>query len=150
IPPTMIERALEHRGVRQMLTEALSWGRCFGGCVVYPGIEDGLQEDRPLDLGRVRRMRDEFEIYDARWARPRGNTLSSLADVDVFQLEDPISGKIRYVHRSRLLVTRGAPTGRRERAQMLGRDFSVMQRAYEPLRQFNQAYKSVELLMNEA
>jgi hypothetical protein len=60
------------------------------------------------------------------------------------------SGGISYAHESRTVVFRGAHTGAQERQANLDWDFSVLQRPYEALRQFDAIYKAAEIMMTDA
>jgi 8-oxo-dGTP pyrophosphatase MutT (NUDIX family) len=53
------------------------------------------------------------------------------------------------VHESRLIVFEGAPTAQRERLINRGWSLSVMQRAYDVLRQFNVGWQAVENMMSD-
>jgi uncharacterized protein len=155
VPPTPVERELDRIDLRNVLTTALSRGRCMGGAVIDPGITDSQSPELPLKLSTdgspaVGGYASEWRIYDARHARPKNGVFAPHVGVQVYELEDPVTGARRYVHASRLLVTRGAPTAERERMSLEGWDYSVLQKAYEPLRQFNQAYKGAEVLMTDS
>ena len=150
-PPTKIELELERCQLRHHLNEAIQWGRCYGGAVVYPGIRNGSPEDTPIDdNGTIGRISDSWQVFDARFALPYNGRYDPNVGVQVYRLMNCATGAVHDVHASRLLITRGAPTGHREQLSLQGWDYSVLQKAYEPLRQFNQAYKAAELLITDA
>lgn len=145
---------MEAIDVRGKLVEGLRWGRAFGGAGLLIGADDGRDATLPLiperakDLSYLyaidRRMLWPMSYYD----QP-GDPKLGQVETYMVTIIGGTAFQTSVVHESRLILFRGANTGIRERVQLAGWDLSVMQRAYEILRQFNTGWKAVETLMTD-
>jgi phage-related protein (TIGR01555 family) len=139
-------------GVRVAMRDGFSWGRLFGGCVMVVGAEDGRLAIEPLDEANIRSI-TFLSHYDRRRAWPftyyKDPTDPKFGQPEVWQLNG-LSGGVTYVHETRTIVFRGARTADRERQQMQDWDYSVLQKAYSALRQFNTNTNAAELLITDA
>lgn len=145
-----IERELAAHNVRKRLRMLHTWARVFGGAVLYLGVNDGQPEYAPVDLNRVGSIARHWRIYDARRAWPHDQNYDPEVGPRLYRLMDLRGGVERVVHVSRLIVAGGADTGAEERLALNSWDYSVLQACWEPLRQFNQAHKSTEIMMSDA
>lgn len=139
---------------RAKVQEGERWGGLFGGAALLVGADDGRPASMPLIPERAksvsyiyvldRRMLWPFSYYD----QP-GHPKLGQPETYLVTATNSIAGIQQVVHESRLIVFRGAPTGLRERVQMNGWDFSILQRPYEVLRQYNVGWNSLELMMTD-
>lgn len=140
--------------VRSKLQEGWTWGDLFGGGAVILGADDGRPASMPLVPERVKAVSYIYPI-DRRMLWPWSYYTTpgdpKLGQVEQYQVT-PVSannGPTQIVHESRLLIFRGAPTGIRERVMMNSWDYSVLQRPWEVLRQYNVGWNSLELMMTD-
>lgn len=136
---------------REHLQDGIRWGRAFGGGAVLLGCDDGLDAIEPLDASRAEDI-DWLHSFDRRllWPASYYDEPGPKFGKAKTYLVTTIGGyaySTAEVHESRLLIFGGAPTADRERIALAGWDLSVLQRAYEILRQFNSGWKAVETLM---
>lgn len=143
---------LEELEARSVLADGIRWGRCYGGGAILLGADDGRDSSQPLiperakDLSYLyvldRRLLWPLSYYDEpghpKMGKARSFLVTSIGGMSYSQQE---------VHESRLVLFGGAPTGIREKVEMAGWDMSVLQRAYDVLRQFNTGWKAVETMM---
>lgn len=150
----IISEKMESLDARGKLMEGIRWARAFGGAAVLLGCDDGRDAEKPLVPERAKDL-SYLYVIDRRMLWP----LSYYNEPGHPKLGQPKTYMVTIlggdtfatsiVHESRLILFRGAPTGARERMQLFGWDLSVMQRAYDILRQFNTGWKAVETLMTD-
>lgn len=144
-------RDLDARGKFQ---DGERWGSLFGGAALLVGADDGRPASMPLMPERAkaltylyvldRRMLWPFSYYDA-----PGHPKLGQPETYLVTPASAIAGIAQVVHESRLILFRGAPTGLREKVMMNGWDYSILQRPYEVLRQYNTGWNSLELMMTD-
>ena len=146
----------------QRVRAAWTWGRLFGGAVLYLVTDEGrdIPQDEPLDEARLRKVlaltvldkRDliPFEIYDdpadpkfgavktyrVNSAGPVGNVSAQIVNVTI--------------HETRLIIFEGALTTNRERQSNQGWALSVLQRPYDVLRTFNTSFQALANILQDA
>ena len=137
----------------QIVRDAATWGRLYGGAVVLIGADDGQDAREPLDESRIRSL-SFLQVYDRRRAWPdqwyENSYDPRYGSPRLFRLTNYRTGMMSLVHESRLLLFRGAHTGDQERWMNQDWDFSILQRPYEAIRQFSAIYKAAELMMTDA
>ena len=96
---------LSRINAKQELTEALKWGRLFGGSLVVAMVDDGQDFDQPVNLNAIRAVR-QLRVYD----RHRVTWTSGDLDMDamsmnfgkpMFYTVQPLYGVPYRVHHSR-------------------------------------------------
>lgn len=138
--------------VNTKLRRAMTWGRLYGGCVVFVGADDGQPADTPLQVDNVRAV-NFLDVYDRRRAWPEASYQSTrdplFGEPEIFCLQS-LQGGTSYVHQSRLLIFRGAETDDQTRAQMQGWDYSILQCLYDTLGLFDDSYRAARLMLSDA
>jgi phage-related protein (TIGR01555 family) len=137
--------------------EAATWGRLFGGGIIFVGALDGAAADQPLVDERCKGVRF-LRVMDRRDVRPSSfyqDALSpKLGQPETYEIMPPAQNGVAIpsarVHESRLIIFEGVLTSPRKRQQNGGWSLSVLQRMYEVLRDFNQSWSSVSHLMTDA
>lgn len=151
---TAVAEKFEALGVRGKLAEGVRWGRCYGGGALILGADDGREAHEPLNLNAVRDLTFLYAV-DRRLLWP----VTYYTDPEDPRVGEPetysvttingMASSTSVIHESRLVIFRGAPTGARERLALASWDLSVLQRAFDVLRQFNTGWKAVETLMTD-
>lgn len=145
---------LEALVVDSRYADGIRWGRGYGDGAILIGADDGRSADRPLIPERARDV-NYLHVMDGRYYWPltyyRDAGNPQLGEPELFGVMPPGNSAqpLAIVHESRLIRFGGAPTGDQERAVNQARDYSVLQRAYEPLRAFNTGFKAVEILLTD-
>jgi phage-related protein (TIGR01555 family) len=145
---------LEALVVDARFADGVRWGRGYGDGAILIGADDGRSADKPLIPERARDV-NYLHVMDGRYYWPltyyRDAGNPQLGEPEIFGVMPPgnSSQPLAFVHESRLIRFGGSPTGDQERAANQSRDFSVLQRAYEPLRAFNTGFKAVEILLTD-
>jgi uncharacterized protein len=141
--------------VRQVFTEAGRWGRLFGGAAILIGADDGRPAEKELVPERARDV-DWLYVVDRRYlwpltyyTDPRSRNYGKPETFMVSPTGSAVNKSPQIVHESRLILFGGAPTAEQERIQNGHWDYSVLQRPYEVLRQFNTGWAAVENLLTD-
>jgi hypothetical protein len=154
---TDITARLQEIDVDSALLEAATWGRCFGGGVIYLGADDGQAPDLPLDESRVKSLnfltvfsKPDLQIvtyyndpFNAKYGKPETFRL-------VRNLVQGGMAKHTVMHESRLVLFEGVLTTRRARNDNGGWSNSVIQRVYETIRDFEAGFGGVSALLTDA
>lgn len=151
-----INEAVRTYNVAKLFKEGKRWGRCYGGALLVIGADDGGNADEPLNEQRIQTMRPS-RVIDRRWAWP----LTYYTDSEHPKYGMPETYQITtwngtwgvrqaVVHETRLILFGGATTPEDKKLQNNSWDYSILQRCYGPLRQFENNYKSLELLLADA
>lgn len=153
----------EELDVRSKFTEAMIWGRLFGGCATLLGADDRQSAAKPLDAERAKDVSFLYTI-DRRLLQPYsyyrdiGNPKLGKVETYLLSFETPgapapgsfSANSAVLIHESRLIMWPGARTAEREKIANNSWDYSVLQRAVDVLKQFNSAWQSAETLLTEA
>jgi uncharacterized protein len=146
--------------VREKFNESWTWARVFGASAIFIGADDGQRMDQPLNENRIktlaflnvldRRHLTAASYYDdptePNFGRPRTYRVQSLSS-GISPTRMPINVEI---HESRFIIFGGARTSKRRMTDNGGWPHSILQRVYEPLKQFNSHWLSVSHLMQDA
>lgn len=142
--------------VRQHFVDAKRWAGAFGGAAILLGADDGRPSQSPLRLQNVRALRYLY-VIDRRYLQPLtyytdpgGGKLGQPETYRVTPLTAHGTSLSQVVHESRLLLFSGAPTGAEERARLGGWDYSVLQRPYEALIQYDTAFSAITQMLTDA
>lgn len=144
------------------LGEAWTWGRLFGGAVIYVVTDEGFDapQSEPLDEGRLRRVL-ALTVLDKRdltpWTVYADPAHPKFGEVETYRVDSigptgAINGQLSAVvlHESRLLLFEGALTTNRERQTNEGWTLSVLQRPYDKLRAFNTSFQALTNVLQDA
>lgn len=134
--------------VASVSAEGWIWGRCFGGAATWIGTND---PDPSQPLGQSYRV-EFLQTIDRRWLQPA--RWDAIGRVEVFNVCRPGQGRqlrvIGQIHASRLVIWPGARTEELAKVNLLGWDYSVLQRPYEALRQEGSLWTNIGALVEEA
>jgi phage-related protein (TIGR01555 family) len=148
--------AYDELGVVKAAKEARIWSRLFGGGAILPILDTPGSVLDPLDYSTIRKVRS-LVVLDKRSL----STSQELVDSDV---RSPTFGQPKYyriqktdarqidfqlIHASRLIRFDGALTTERTKQTNQGWSLSVLQRLYEPLRDFHGGYGNVGQMLAE-
>lgn len=143
----LIHKELARLGVREKLNEALVWSRVYGGSAVFLGADDGQNQAFPLIAESVRSFKfitalEKRELQPATWYRDP--LQPNYGQVETYRINN------NDIHESRLLLFHGTRTSKKRRAANGGWSYSVLQRMYDVMRQFNMSWQSAAHLMSDA
>lgn len=133
---------------------AHTWGRLYGGAVLYAVTDDREPSDTPLQPGaRVVDLQvwDKRRIYIQRYhTDPR---LPSFGQPAIYSIQ-PVVGMSaqppEYVHSTRLVHFGGALTDEQTKLAFNGWDYSVLQRVLEDLTNFAESTGAVNAMLSNA
>ena len=153
--------ALRAWKVGPKVAEADIWGRLYGGGAVLLGMSERLGlPDEPLDLAKMQAGDLQYLLVLDRLALTIEDTITDRADPEFGEVrtyristtgetgDQVLSGSL--VHASRLVFFGGALTSERVKARYnAGFDLSVLQRPHDILRDADQSWRSVMLLIQD-
>lgn len=143
-------------GVVNAVKQARIWSRLFGGGAILPIVDAPGSVEQPLDYSTIRKVRS-LVVLDKRSL----STSQDLIDSDVrsstfgkplyYRIQKTDARQIDYqlIHASRLIRFDGALTTERTKQTNQGWSLSVLQRLYEPLRDFHGGYGNVGQMLAE-
>lgn len=150
---TRVRGLLDDLGCDSILAEAWAWGRLYGGALVFVGADDGQPVDVPLDVRRVRAQKF-LRVVEKPYAHPLKYNSDPLSphysDVEVWRIQDPETGRVSMVHRSRVLRFDGVRTSRRRRRRNNGWAHSEIRRVFDVLAQYEGGWASILTLLNDS
>lgn len=149
-----LEESAKKLNVLQVVKEACSWARIYGGALIIVGYNDGLSLEAPVDFKRVKNINWLLSI-DRRGAQAAKyiNELGPNFGMPEIYTITSQSGGVSYtanVHHTRVIHIDGAPVDRRKRASCRGFGLSVLQRPYDVLRSFGLSFSSASLMLSDA
>lgn len=150
----LVAERLDELCARERLREGLQWGRLFGGAALVMLAEDGRPASMPLVPERAESL-DALHVVDKRQLFPvtfyeePGHPMLGRPETFMVTPSGRSAGTF-VVHESRLVLFEGATTPAQERWANAGWDHSVLQRAYEVIRSFEEGWHAVEVLLVEA
>lgn len=161
----LAEKMAEYsRGLKftQNLLETAVWSRVFGGAVLYLGIEDGQEEDQPVNMEAIKTIRFAlpiekpylvpYSVYSDK-SDPKYNNPETYMVGGVPTAAGGSVGLIQagaVIHETRLLRLDGVLTSKSRQARNAGWSESVLQKAEEALRGFGSSWQGVTHLMQDA
>lgn len=151
-----VEQAMKDLDVLERVLDAMIWGRCMGGALLFVGVDDGVEAHKPLVPENVESV-VFLQVYDRRRVtvarRYSDARKKNFGEPEVYTI-NPIDGVAvgdgAGVHETRCIRFGGARTGEQERRQLDGWDHSVLQKVYEAIRRFHGNSAAAEHLMTDA
>ena len=144
-------------GVANKVAEARIWGRLYGGGAILIGTKDGAGlPDQALDLESVKPGDLIYLMVLDRQSLSIADRVTDATDPDFGQPrtyristdDQTVSGQL--VHASRLIMFGGALTSEKvRRSYAAGFDLSVLQRPHNVLRDADQSWRSVMLMIQD-
>jgi uncharacterized protein len=169
------EWAAENFELDTNLHEGAGWGRLFGGCLLVLGLNDGGMPWEPLDEDKIRSF-DFLSLVDRRYAYVQsqysGINAKKYGTAQIYLISNAIAGsgwdehgdvtaktpevlrasgaQIQLCHSSRVIRFDGNPADVQSRQRLAGWTWSVLQRVYAAMRQFEHAFDSAGYLLADA
>jgi phage-related protein (TIGR01555 family) len=169
------EYATEVLEVEETCEEGGIWGNLYGGTLLVMGLDDGRMPWEPLDENRIKSF-DFLSLVDRRYAyvQSQYSALSQpgYGKPEIYLISNAIAGsgwssigrvrsqsaqelkdkgaQISLVHESRCIRFDGNKADVTTRQMLAGWNWSVLQRTYEGLRQFEHAFDSIGYLLSDA
>jgi len=142
-------------GANALLAEAWTWGRCYGGAMLWVGADDGQRPELPLDAARIKSVPfltvlSKRELTPERWGTDPASPYLGLPEVYYIQRVGGAEVQTARVHASRLIRFDGVLTARHLRAANQGWAYSELQRVLTVLTQFNGAFAAVGTLLQDS
>lgn len=134
-----VQRELRRLGLLAKIGEAATWGRLFGGGLVYVDADDGGSPASPVQWASVGSIRG-IDVYDKRDIRRADGKLAIR----------PNGATELHVDPSRVFLFGGAKTAKTEQRERDGWDASVLQVAIEALQAFDEGMAATGILLSEA
>lgn len=143
------------------LRNGMVWGRLYGGCIGVLGIKDGRTPSEPVDEANIQEI-THINLVDRRFVYVDsyytsfdegmlGEPKMYRVSAQVIDPKNPGSSNINVlIHESRVLRFEGANTDNLERQLLGGWTHSSLQRPYEKIKAFVQAFQASGNLMTDA
>ncbi len=133
--------------------QAWTFGRLYGGALLVIGADDGEADlSLPMVEARVRGIR-YLNVVDRRFAHvvkyQENPLLPGYGEADVYSISGA-SGGVSYIHASRCIRFDGTEIDAFTRRQLCGWTYSVLQRPYDTIRQFETGFASAGHLLADA
>ena len=134
------------------VTDALCWGRLYGGGGLLIGADDGVSDmEIPIDDSRVTKLRflNDLEKRDIMPLEFNDDPREQrYGEAEIYQLIPQGLSRsggvtITTIHESRVIETYGSRTPKRYRQRNHGWNLSVLQCVHDVLRDFEQAFGAV-------
>lgn len=146
----------EQLGGPRAFTDAMVWGRVFGGGAIYVIVDDGSGTEA-APLGERYRAIEALEVLDKRdliperyYEDPRH---PKFGRPETYRLQRvtaaPTAETNILIHETRLIVFGGARTSRRRRINNVGWDDSVLQKCQAVLNKFHMSWDGASYLMSD-
>ena len=144
--------------LNDLVTDGGVWGGLFGGALLIMGIEDGGEPDQPVREASVRSVR-YLNLIDRRFIFVHTYYNDPLQPnyglPETYMVSNSVSGysqatSTTVIHETRCIRFDGARTDILTRQQLAGWSWSVLQRAYDQLRNFEMGFQAVANLMSDA
>ena len=160
--------------LEENLTEGDVWGRLYGGSLLILGVDDGgmpwepLQEDRIKSFDytalidrRFAYLQGQYSQIGAQYGKPQvylvsnaiaGNGWNGYGAVKPRDPKELFEGgaQVAFVHVSRTIRFDGNRADVVTKQNLAGWSWSVLQRIYEAMRQFEHSFDSVGYLLSDA
>lgn len=141
--------------IPSVFTDARIWGNVFGGSVIWPVVEDGLDTAEPLNLEAIKTVTC-LKVIDCRWLWPETYYTEGahIGEPEVYRIVAPHAGgtaaTIGLIHESRLIRFPGARTEHLAKIRLRMWDLSLLIKPYEALRQSGQTWQAIATLVADA
>lgn len=141
--------------IPSVFADARIWGNVFGGSVIWPVVEDGLDTAEPLNLEGIQTV-SCLKVIDARWLWPETYYTAGpqVGEPEIYRIVAPHAGgtpaTIGLIHESRLIRFPGARTEHLTKIRLRMWDLSLLVKPYEALRQSGQTWQAIASLVSDA
>lgn len=141
--------------IPSVFADARIWGNVFGGSVIWPVVEDGLDTAEPLNLDGIQTV-SCLKVIDARWLWPETYYTEGprIGEPEVYRIVAPHAGgtaaTIGLIHETRLIKFPGARTEHLAKIRLRMWDHSLLVKPYEALRQSGQTWQAIASLVSDA
>ena len=150
------ETEIEQAGIEALLTDAVRWARLYGGSMILIGVADGLKAEEPLDLNKIQKIEymtllDRYEVNPASEVN-RNPADPNFRNPDFYSLSvDTTNGadSVTRIHHTRLLRFEGVKLPRRTWLENQYWGSSVLDKVYNPLRNFQTAHDSLATIIQD-
>jgi len=144
--------------LQEVFRKALNCQRALGGAAILLGVDDGSSDvsnlQTPLDISKVRTL-NHLHVFAADECTPVTEYDDPLqpkyAQTQIFKIEPKQGSKTVpsfLVHESRLIILKGSTFGVFE-AKRNGWGQPILEKCFEPIRDFGTSYQSAALLIQE-
>lgn len=151
-----VEKLLADLNAGPRIEEAMGWGRCVGGALLFVGADDGLASTEPMQVERVKAL-SFLKVYDRsrvtverRYLDPKH---AKFGEPELYRL-NPIEGVVygdgAVVHESRFILFGGARTSDTSRRANDSWDHSVLKKVYDAIRRYHADHAAASHLMTDA
>lgn len=171
--------AAEYLDLQENMREGARWGRAYGGALNVMTIDDGRPLTEPLDEENIRDFYN-LALVDRRYAYVQSQYAAMAASrpgykygrPQIYLISNAIAGygwnehgpvekiserslreggaQVSLVHESRVIRFDGNPADVVTRQQLAGWSWSVLQRVYDAMRQFDTSFDSAMYLLQDA
>lgn len=144
---------LEREGAKAAVIELVRWARLYGGAILVMGVNDGGELEEPVNENKIESI-DFFNVFDKTCVSPSIEYYTNPAESKyglpkIYQVS-PLHGGAQFlVHETRVLRMIGKPMPMRLARQNNGWGMSVLQPAYEALREIGVGFGSSAQLMDD-
>lgn len=136
----------EH-GIKFHLKKCLAWSRLFGGAVIIPVVNDGLDPSEPIDVSRVTELIDVL-VFDRHRIQPTGheNNINSpqYLKPEFYQVQE-----IKW-HHSRVFQMDGSDLTFDDVQQENGWGGSIVDLTINAIEQLESSFNDIRHLLNES
>jgi phage-related protein (TIGR01555 family) len=135
-------------GLNDILRDVLVKARIFGAAFIYVGVDDGLPQDKPLNLGEACEIRFLNVLTTKDLIHKTffdDASQENFGRPELYQLQGSGKSPASTIHSSRLISFYGTPP-----LSMREFPLSILQRLYPVLQQFHTAWQATAHLMTDA
>ncbi len=148
------KQRLEELKAQERVTHGIKMGRCYGGALVVMVVDDGQDLDEPVDEDRIRAVRgltvfDKREIHVGRQDIEDDISSPHFGEPMMYRIYPLTGGDQFQVHASRVMRFDGDKLGWREFQSRGYWHDSVLQTAWEPIRQLAAVMDSSEFILEQ-
>lgn len=142
-------------GVNEKMCDAIRWARAWGGASMVLGVDDGQTADKPLIIEKCRGVKF-INVVDRRYINPVSFYEQALSpkfgQPELFQITPAFGGNIQnvIVHETRLIKFWGTKIDPITTRRLAGWSYSALQRPYDVMRQFCNAFEAAGQLAYDA
>lgn len=148
-----VAQYLQRYSFSKKLLDALVWARVFGGAALFVGVDDGQEPHQPLNERNIKAVRF-VTVLTSNDLTPSSFYSDPLqaqfGEPQCYRLTNTDTTVSAHIHESRLLVFQAGRTPHSLQARNNGWAFSVLQRMYSTMQQFNLSWQATAHLMSDA
>jgi phage-related protein (TIGR01555 family) len=150
----MVLQKLEELSGQRRVCDGVRYGRLFGGAIVLMGIQDGKDLTEPVNEDTIQDV-TSLTVYDKRELVVQDSYLQkdlskpNFGEPEWYDIIPLLGGPTVQVHASRVLRFDGNHVAREEYIRNQYWHDSILQSAYEHLRQLGAVFDSAELIVQD-